>query len=325
MKRTTLTTALSAPALLLAMHAAHAGPQAHVVCGYSHTLGDDAIMMFGRPNEAMLHDFFGNTRTDAGSTRETLRKREDTTCDNKADSSAYWAPSLRLPDGTIVKPAYQKTYYQASNVESWPLQPFPAGLSLLAGDHHGSAPNPHITFLCANGKGYTTKTGEVCGLRKAGDAVQFNIGIQFPNCWDGVNLKPAHGIANATYDTKGQCPTAFPVKIPTVNMNIAYVLPTITSLDTGKAELSLDPIMHGNEREERWGSLYTAHADFMNGWTDEGARFMTELCMNRGLDCGTTVPYAYSKAQANVWLSSLEPGLSQPQPQVLLVQDNWQN
>ena len=85
------------------------------------------------------------------------------------------------------------------------------------------------------------------------------------------------------------------------------------------------PIMHGDEREERWGSLYTAHADFMNGWTEEGARFMTELCMNRGLDCGTTVPYAYSKAQANVWLSSLEPGLSQPQPQALLVQDNWQN
>ena len=325
MKRTTLTTALSAPALLLAMHAAHAAPQAHVVCGYSHTLGDDAIMMFGRPNEAMLHDFFGNTHTDASSTRETLRKLEETTCDNKADSSAYWAPSLRLPDGTIVKPAYQKTYYQASNVETWPLQPFPAGLSLLAGDHHGSEPNPHITFLCANGKGYTTKTGEVCGLRKAGDAVQFNIGIQFPNCWDGVNLKPAHGVANATYDTKGQCPTAFPVKIPTVNMNIAYVLPTISSLDTSKVQLSLDPMMHGDEREERWGSLYTAHADFMNGWTEEGARFMTELCMNRGLDCGTTVPYAYSKAQANVWLSSLEPELSQPQPQALLVQDNWQN
>ena len=95
MKRTTLTTALSAPALLLAMHAAHAAPQAHVVCGYSHTLGDDAIMMFGRPNEAMLHDFFGNTHTDASSTRETLRKLEETTCDNKADSSPNTKESLK--------------------------------------------------------------------------------------------------------------------------------------------------------------------------------------------------------------------------------------
>lgn len=325
MKRTTLTRALSVPALLFTIHAAHAAPQAHVVCGYSHTLGDDAIMMYGMPNEAMLHDFFGNLQTDAHSSRESLRRDEKTTCDNKADSSAYWAPSLRLPDGTVVKPAYQKTYYQASNVDAWPLHPFPAGLSLLAGDHHGSAPNPHITFLCANGKGYTTKTGEVCGLRKANDAVQFNIGIQFPNCWDGVNLKPAHGLINATYDVKGQCPSTFPVKIPTVNMNIAYVLPTISSLDTSKVQLSMDPIMHGDEREERWGSLYTAHADFMNGWTEDAARFMTDLCMNRGLDCGTTVPYGYSRAKANVWLSSLEPDLSQPEPQVLLVQDNWQN
>lgn len=84
--------------------------------------------------------------------------------------------------------------------------------------------------------------------------MQFNIGIQFPNCWDGANLKPAHGTANATYDTKGQCPSAFPVKIPTVNMNIAYVLPTISSLDTSKVQLSLDPTMHGSEREERWGA-----------------------------------------------------------------------
>ena len=61
MKRTVFTPALLTTALLIAMQAAHAGPQAHVVCSYSHTLGDDAIMMFGMPNQAMWHDFFGNT------------------------------------------------------------------------------------------------------------------------------------------------------------------------------------------------------------------------------------------------------------------------
>jgi hypothetical protein len=74
----------------------------------------------------------------------------------------------------------------------------------------------------------------------ANDAVQFNIGIQFPNCWDGVNLKPAHGLINATYDVKAM-PVHLPVKIPTVNMNIAYVLPTITSLDTSEVQLSWTP------------------------------------------------------------------------------------
>lgn len=323
MKRTTLATFSSL--LFFTALQAHAGPQAHVVCAYSHNLGDDAIMMFGMPDHAMLHDFFGNTHTDASSSNASLRAKPDTTCDNKADSSAYWSPSLRLPDGTVVKPAYQKTYYQASNVELNPLHPFPAGLALLAGDHHGVKPNTHITFLCANGKGYSNKTGEICGVRKAKDAVQFNIGIQFPNCWDGINLKPAHGLANATYDSHGECPSAFPVKIPTVNMNIAYVIPGITALDTAKAQLSLDPTMHGDEREENWGSLYTAHADFMNGWTEEGARFMTDFCMNRGMDCGTNVPYGFSQAKENVWLSSVEPDTRIPAPQALLVQDNWQN
>lgn len=303
---------------------AHAGPQAHVVCGYSHTLGDDAIMMFGKANQAMWHDFFGNTHTDSVSTYQTLRAQPDTTCDNKADSSAYWAPSLKLPNGDVVKPAYQKTYYQTTNVTQYPLHPFPAGLELLAGDHHGTGPSSAITFLCANGKGYSNKAGEVCGLRKAGDAVQFNIGIAFPNCWDGVNLKPTHGHSNAAYADNGKCSAQYPVKLPTVNMNIAYVLPQITSLDTAKIELSMDPVMDGEKRQEHWGSIYTAHADFMNGWTEDGAQFMTDLCMNQGLDCGTTVPYAYRKAEENTWVSSEE---DQPHnnPETLYVQDNWSN
>lgn len=97
-----------APLLAAGAFSAHAGPQAHVVCAYHHTLGDDAIMMFGKPNQAMWHDFFGNTHTDAVSTYQTLREQPETTCDNKADSSAYWAPSLKLPDGQVVAPAYQK-------------------------------------------------------------------------------------------------------------------------------------------------------------------------------------------------------------------------
>lgn len=313
------------PLLSATAFAAHAGPQAHVVCAYHHTLGDDAIMMFGKPNQAMWHDFFGNTHTDAVSSYQTLRARPETTCDNKADSSAYWAPTMRLPDGQVVAPAYQKTYYQTTKVEQYPLQPFPVGLELLAGNHHGSAPSSRITFLCGNGKGYSNKAGEICGLRKAGDAVQFNIGIQFPNCWDGVNLKPRHGLSNAAYDLNGACPADYPVKIPTVNMNIAYVLPQITSLDTAKIQLSMDPVMNGDVREEHWGSIYTAHADFMNGWTEDGARFMTEHCMNHGIDCGTQVPYGFATLEENAWVESTYPDAVHATPESLIVSDNWQN
>ena len=40
--------------------------QTSVQCAYSHTLGDDAIMMFNMPGHAMWHDFFGNTSTEIG-------------------------------------------------------------------------------------------------------------------------------------------------------------------------------------------------------------------------------------------------------------------
>lgn len=160
---------------------------------------------------------------------------------------------------------------------------------------------------------------------QSGDAVQFNIGIQFPNCWDGVNLKPTHGHSNATYDVNGACPGDYPVKIPTVNMNVAYVLPQIKTLDTAKIQLSMDPLMDGDKRQERWGSIYTAHADFMNGWTVEAAHYMTERCMNKGIDCGSAVPYGFSTVEENALVDSTEPTVTHAAPENLVVSDNWKN
>lgn len=326
MKPTTLLRSLLPLVTGLSAFSAWAGPQAHVVCAYDHTAGDDAIMMYGMPNHAMLHDFFGNTHIDAYTDYVRLRNQPETNCDNKADSSAWWAPTMRLPDGQIVKPAYQKTYYQSTNVDKYPLTPFPPGLELLAGDHHGTGPNRRITFLCGNGKGYTNTAGEVCGLRAKGDAVQFNIGLKFPNCWDGVNLKPVRGRMNATYtNDAGACPAEFPVKIPTVNMNVAWVLPQITSLDTAKIELSMDPVMDGETRIEKWGSIYTAHADFINGWPVQSAEFMTSKCMNNNMDCGVQIPFSYARASADTWVSSAEPETNFGDDATLQVQDDWRN
>lgn len=326
MKPTTLLRSLIPLVTGLSAFSAWAGPQAHVVCAYDHTAGDDAIMMYGMPNHAMLHDFFGNTHIDAYTDYVRLRNQPETNCDNKADSSAWWAPTMRLPDGQIVKPAYQKTYYQSTNVDKYPLTPFPPGLELLAGDHHGTGPNRRITFLCGNGKGYTNTAGEVCGLRAKGDAVQFNIGLKFPNCWDGVNLKPVRGRMNATYtNDAGACPAEFPVKIPTVNMNVAWVLPHITSLDTAKIELSMDPVMDGDTRIEKWGSIYTAHADFINGWPVQSAEFMTSKCMNNNMDCGVQIPFSYARASADTWVSSAEPETNFGDDATLQVQDDWRN
>ena len=290
----------------------HAGEyQLSVQCAYSHTLGDDAIMMFNMPGHAMWHDFFGNTSTDASSTYTTLRQKATTTCTDLADSSAYWAPSLKLPDGTEVRPQYQKTYYQTVNSPQNPLTSFPDGLQLLAGNHQGTSPNPRISFLCNDGTGYSSSAERTCTKPANGDTLQFNIGIQFPNCWDGKTIaaKPS-GTAhkpNAVYaDNNGACPADYPKHIPTVNMNVAYLFPGLTSLDLRTVQLSLDPIMNGDQRLEQWGSVYTAHGDFVNGWTEDAAKFMTERCMNNNYDCTSYMPYAYNDPIADTYVSNQE-------------------
>lgn len=299
--------------------------QVHVVCDYSHTLPDDAVMMPAMPGMAMSHDFFGNTHTNAYSTNEQLVADFSTTCNNLADHSAYWAPSLRLPDGQVIRPAYQKTYYQATNVKEFPLSPFPAGLQLLAGTHNGTSPNKvAIDYFC-QGLGYSDVPKSRCPPQADG-TVQMNIAIKFPNCWDGVTLHPAIGVRNADYAVNNACPAAYPVKLPTVNMNIAYLVPNSPPIDMTKVELSLDPKMVEGKVVEQWGSIYSAHADFMNGWPDQASDYMVNHCMNRALDCGLNVPLAYEPALQDVTVSNQESAESNfAGSSTLVVQDNWQN
>jgi hypothetical protein len=285
--------------------------QTSVACNYSHTLGDDAIMMFGMPNQAMWHDFFGNMKTNAFTTYETLRQTPGTTCDNLADSSAYWAPALMLPGGKIVRPTYQKTYYQTVNSEQNPLIAFPDGLQLLAGDHHGTGPNDHINFFCGSDQTYTTSADRTCGLNPDGKTVQLDIAIKFPNCWDGKTLEakpvPPDNKPNAVYsDGNGVCPNDYPKHIPTVNMNVAYLFTDITSVDVANIKLSLDPIMDGNKRIDQWGSIYTAHGDFINGWTADATKFMVERCMNNNYDCTAYMPYSYAEPSGDTYVSNGE-------------------
>lgn len=42
----------------------YVGFQVYVVCGYYYMLGDDVIMMFGKVNQVMWYDFFGNIYID---------------------------------------------------------------------------------------------------------------------------------------------------------------------------------------------------------------------------------------------------------------------
>ena len=305
--------------LILATGAAHAN-QFNTQCAYSHTLPDDPIVYPGEPAKAMVHDFFGNTNTNAFSTPDSLTKDISTTCDSAADPSAYWAPQLKR-GSSIVPPMYEKTYYK-NDQPVMPVSVIPAGLEMLAGDHMGTAPNPHIDFLCA-GQGYKPDPPTTCPPQTPGGHSQLDISVHFPDCWDGHTLVPVLGTGranrmkaaikagtgqlNVAYrNSDGTCPSAYPVKIPESQMNIAYDLGTDT--DLSDAKLSLDPKLQNGQWVPQWGTLYTAHGDFMNAWRPETMQYLIDTCMNKpstpGNTCDKSIRTYYSAATANVQLDS---------------------
>jgi len=311
--------------LLLAAGAAHAN-QFNTQCAYSHTLPDDAIVYPGKPGEAMVHDFFGNTHTNAFSTPDSLTQDIATTCDSPADPSAYWSPQLKR-GSEIIPPMYEKTYYR-NDQPVVPVNVIPAGLEMLAGDHMGTQQNPHIDFLCA-GQGYVKEPPKTCPPKTPGEHSQFNISVHFPDCWDGKTLVPilgnsraarmqaarkaASGQLNVAYrNSDGTCPSAYPVKIPELQMNLAYDLGT--NPDMSDMQLSMDPVFQNGQWVPQWGSLYTAHGDFMNAWRPETMQYLIDTCMNKpatpGSTCDKNIPTYYSAAAANVQLDSN--GVAQP-------------
>lgn len=290
-----------------------------VQCNYSHTLPDDAIVYPGKPGEAMAHEFFGNPNTNAYTTYDSLNNNKVTTCNSTADISAYWAPQLKRKSG-IVFPTYQKTYY-LNDQPVVPVQPIPPGLEMLAGDHMGTGPNPHVSFLCSGGQ-YTTSMPTSCPPKTPGASTQLNISVHFPDCWDGKTLKPilgtdrttrmsnlmkaAKGDLNVAYrNTDGTCPSAYPVKIPELQYNLAYNLGT--DPDLSNAQLSLDPVFENGQWVPQWGSMYTAHGDFISAWHTQTMQYLTDMCMNKDVisgGCDTSIPVYYSAVTANVQLDS---------------------
>ncbi|EIF28678.1 protein of unknown function (DUF1996) [Burkholderia sp. Ch1-1] len=288
---------------LLPVGSAYAG-QFSVQCAYSHTLPDDAIIYPGQPGRAMVHDFFGNTGADAYSTYYSLNDNKVTTCNAAADLSSYWVPQLNRASGIVV-PGYQKTYYK-NDQPVVALQTIPAGLEMLAGDHHSSSPKPQINYLCRGGS-YTQIAPTRCPVvtDSSGTYAQLDISVHFPDCWDGRTLVPnmASHIMNMAYrQSDGKCPAAYPVKIPELQLNVAYDLGQDPDLST--AQLSMDPILVNGTWVPQWGSLYTAHADFINAWKTDSLQYAVDNCSNADNACSNNIPTYYSKASADAWMDS---------------------
>jgi hypothetical protein len=225
-------------------------------CPLSHRAHDDPIVHPGHPGASHSHDFFGNRSTDARSTPGKLRRR-GTTCDPKADRSAYWAPTLRHR-GRTVAAARALFYYVVTARERSSVRAFPDGLRIIAGNEQTrqTAVSPRYAWTCTR-----TTVLHAARIPRCARGSRLVLRLRFPDCWDGRRSDSPDHRSHMAYSPDGRCPESHPVAVPQLRFEIRY-----RTRGGRRTRLSSGPV-------------WTTHGDFVNAWDQEEFRRLLDACV----------------------------------------------
>jgi hypothetical protein len=272
------------------------------ICGPSHLSYDDPIVYPGQRSAAHLHQFFGNTLTNAYSTYESLRKTGMSTCGSPVNRSAYWVPAMMNGKGKVVRPDLIAIYYKRlpktnPNCTKYAkgCVALPRGLRYVFGAKmDGSSFSGQ--FQCS---GTGAIGGPVYSLVEA--AKRCVVGGQLiaqmgaNHCWDGKNLdSPDHRshVVEANYRWDNNlgivgCPPTHPWILPTFTVGVTY---------TVDADLKaiLDSAGNWNGTYNGWHFSSdtmmsqipgrTFHADWFGAWDDTVMKMWTDNAIDRHLN-----------------------------------------
>ena len=258
-------------------------------CAFSHVRFDDPIVFPGRVGASHLHTFFGNTAVDGNSTPESVRTSGSSTCaGGTANRSAYWAPSVvdtatGVPVISDANPVdrghFLQVYYKTGfdGVLPATVQNFPVGLRMIAGSATSTGPQPKVvTYGCEEGSAPTVS--HVTSFPRCAPGQIFKMSVEFPQCWDGVNLDSpdhkSHMSYGAGWPDKG-CPASHPVPLAQITQNYRYRVPA-----GGMATWRLSSDMYEGP------AGYSGHADWMNGWDPAVFQRIIDNCYKGGFNCG---------------------------------------
>ncbi|WP_235913001.1 DUF1996 domain-containing protein [Croceibacterium salegens] len=254
-----------------------------LICPPSHISWDDPIVHPGQPGANMhLHIFFGNTRTDANSTYESLRTTGDSTCFNALNRSAYWQPALvgELAGGedVVIVEEYTNFYYKRRpkgdpGAEGIPIS-IPRGLRFVFGD-----PQHPAQFKCVSaneGSNVTRFQGSMQVALAACATGQHLVILQStPECWNGSQLDSddhrshlAYPIKDASTGWKKRCPATHPYLIPKLTYQRVFTI----RADDVKTSWHFDHDVY-------------PHADYMMAWDDLIIDTWTANCIDKLLNC----------------------------------------
>jgi hypothetical protein len=232
-------------------------------CRFSHSAMDDPIVFPGKPGLSHDHSFVGNDSTNAFSTVDTLRAAT-TTCQRPADTAAYWMPTLSVA-GTPVMPQNATIYYRRRTNAR--VQPFPAGLKMIAGSSKATAPQSlAVTYWnCGAQTGIAPSSTVPTCPDTRGSSLRLH--VNFPDCWDGANLDSPDHQMHMAYSTRGSCPATHPVAVPRISLIYKY------------------PVTGGPDVTLASGGQFSAHADFFNAWKQGRLTRLVNSCLNALRHC----------------------------------------
>lgn len=229
------------------------------MCTFSHRNTDDPIVYPGQPGRSHDHTFIGNDTTNAFSAVATMRGGTSS-CRRAGDTAAYWAPTLIGPSGQAIEPRAATVYYRRRTLA--PLQAFPDGFRMIAGNSRATSPQGLMVT--------SWNCGPQAGVRPAAnvptcpdaDRRGLALHVQFPDCWDGINLDSPDHQSHMAYSIRGRCPADHPVALPAIQLNLRY--PT-----AGGPGLVLSA-----------GGQFSGHADFFNAWNQQELQRLVNRCLN---------------------------------------------
>jgi hypothetical protein len=250
-----------------------------ISCEYSHMLFDDPIVFPGQPGESHLHMFFGNKDVNANSNTESIANTGDSSCPGGImNRSGYWvAPLIDTRDGTPLMSTTSIFYYKTGYygiAANWVQDP-PPGLRMIAGNAKAmTSDDAQGTWECQDDSGSFSRSNKVVNCPVGS---RLHAGIDFPQCWDGVNLDSPDHKSHMSFPVNGKCPPTHPVAIPVITININW------------AVKEKDAPLHWRLSSDMYDTSmpggYSYHADWWNGWNQTILHQWMDNCDRAPADC----------------------------------------
>jgi hypothetical protein len=238
-------------------------------CRFSHVASDDPIVFPGQAGASHHHTFVGNRSTNASSTYESLRA-SPTSCERRADTAAYWAPTL-YRGTTPVLPEGATIYYRRATLAE--VRPFPDNLRMIAGDAMATTPQgARVTFWNCGALAGVPPSSTIPDC-PAGARSFLRLHIRFPSCWDGMSLDSADHRSHMAYAVRGSCPSTHPVPVPAIELIYRYR--SAAGTPGVQQQLALSS-----------GGQLSAHGDFFNAWRPGALERLVDRCLNALVRCG---------------------------------------